>query len=354
MEKRLEERIILIEGGAMMNDKNRPIEALIVLPRLRVQNANIISSPLTWGFPSMTAILGFAHALERQLHEMDIAKYSSLKFDGVGVVCHTFEPHTNQPTKYSDHVFCLTRHPLDADGDSPALVQEGRGNMEISLVIKASGDEDLLIKPESEQKLLVKQIAAIAEMLRIAGGSTIPARETKKNNEPQLIVSCNSDDREQKSKKIFISLLPGFALISREDVLSKRTAELQLVNSGATALDTLMEFSSISYECKRNDTNAEKFEWIMRKKAGWIVPIPIGFRAISDLYAPGKVLNARDPHNPFRFVESIYSLGQWVSPHRLNDINDIFWSYSYDADEGLYFCKNNPKTFLSTLNENLL
>lgn len=33
-------------------------DGLLILPRLRVQNANAISSPLTHGFPSMTAFLG--------------------------------------------------------------------------------------------------------------------------------------------------------------------------------------------------------------------------------------------------------------------------------------------------------
>lgn len=42
------------------------ISALILLPRLKVQNANAISGPLTWGFPSPTAFTGFVHALERK------------------------------------------------------------------------------------------------------------------------------------------------------------------------------------------------------------------------------------------------------------------------------------------------
>ena len=39
---------------------------LLVLPRLRVQNANAISSPLPHGFPAMTAFLGLMWALERK------------------------------------------------------------------------------------------------------------------------------------------------------------------------------------------------------------------------------------------------------------------------------------------------
>ena len=40
-----------------MSHANIP-QALLVLPRLRVQNANAISSPLTHGFPSVTAFTG--------------------------------------------------------------------------------------------------------------------------------------------------------------------------------------------------------------------------------------------------------------------------------------------------------
>ena len=43
--------------------KPERFEAVLLLPRLRVQNANAISSPLTWGFPPPSAFTGFAHAL---------------------------------------------------------------------------------------------------------------------------------------------------------------------------------------------------------------------------------------------------------------------------------------------------
>ena len=66
----------------------RDISGLIVLPHLRVQNANAISGPLSWGFPSPTAFTGFVHALERQFaaqlpegkQSRFICKYSRLWF----------------------------------------------------------------------------------------------------------------------------------------------------------------------------------------------------------------------------------------------------------------------------------
>ena len=57
---------------------------LMVLPHLRVQNANAVSSPLTHGFPSMTAFLGLMWALERRCRAAGL----DLAFRAVGVVCH--------------------------------------------------------------------------------------------------------------------------------------------------------------------------------------------------------------------------------------------------------------------------
>ena len=54
---------------------------LLVIPNLRVQNANAISSPLTHGFPSVTAFLGLMWALERKTRAADM----DFRFNAVGV-----------------------------------------------------------------------------------------------------------------------------------------------------------------------------------------------------------------------------------------------------------------------------
>ena len=59
-------------------------QAILVLPHLRVQNTNAISSPLTHGFPSITAFTGLMWALQRKLAQANIP----LQLLSVGVVCH--------------------------------------------------------------------------------------------------------------------------------------------------------------------------------------------------------------------------------------------------------------------------
>lgn len=110
-----------------MTDAPIDTDALLVLPRLRIQNANAISSPLTWGFPSMTAFIGLMQAVERKLPD-DIA----LAFTAVGVVCHDFQA---QATRGGfTHSFHLTRNPVDKDGSTAAIVEEGRIHLDVTLV----------------------------------------------------------------------------------------------------------------------------------------------------------------------------------------------------------------------------
>ena len=108
-------------------------QALLILPHLRVQNANAISSPLTHGFPSMTAFLGLMWALERKLEVHDLP----LALDSVGVVCHDFDEQTTEGGYVK--TFRLTRNPIDKDGGTAAIVEEGRMHMEITLVFGVSG-----------------------------------------------------------------------------------------------------------------------------------------------------------------------------------------------------------------------
>ena len=76
-----------------MSHANIP-QALLVLPRLRIQNANAISSPLTHGFPSITAFTGLMWALERKLAQADAP--IPLHLQAVGVVCHHYQEQTRK------------------------------------------------------------------------------------------------------------------------------------------------------------------------------------------------------------------------------------------------------------------
>lgn len=311
-----------------MSDNNP--EALLVLPHLRVQNANAISSPLTWGFPAITAFTGFAHALQRRL-----ASQFDLEFAGVAVVCHSFIPHVARPPSKRTLVFSLTRNPLEKDGSTPAIVEEGRVHLDVSLVIGVCGND---LYTGNDPQAIANRAFEEALAMRIAGGSvTESVAGAYGRQRPSLEIWPESgEDQRQLTRKLALRLLPGFALVSREALLENHLATMRASAPETSAIDALLDLSRLNIEPPPPESASG--DWRIRTRPGWLVPIPVGYAAISPLYAPGEVRNARDPSVPFRFVESIFSIGEWVSPHRVENICHLLWRHQVDPDRGLYRC----------------
>jgi len=177
--------------------------------------------------------------------------------------------------------------------------------------------------------------------MRIAGGSVIPSNIVSKNHKPELIEL----GEDKNCGKMFYKFMPGFALVSRDDLLHNQLDGLKKNQSSATLLDSWLEQSRFNYTSVMNHETGEAIWRNSRGKgSGWIVPIPVGYRALSSLYPVGTVMNARDNRTQFRFVESIYSLGEWVSPHRLCNPNSILWYGLYEDSDGLYKVCNDYKS----------
>ncbi|CAD5106711.1 type I-F CRISPR-associated protein Csy2 [Zestomonas carbonaria] len=301
-------------------------EALLLLPRLRVQNANAISGPLSWGFPAVTAFTGFVHALQRKLgEEMDI------NLDGVAIVCHRFEAQTSQPAGKRTRVFNLTRNPVGKDGATAAIVEEGRIHLDISLLVGVHGSA---LYSGEDLQTIAEHAWDLACGMRLAGGSVLPPTWALNGcNRPRLELWPGTADAEHHlSRKLAACLLPGFALIPRQDLLASHTAALRECDAGLDELDALLDLSRLNV-----DPPGEDIGWHIRHRAGWLVPIPVGYRSLS-AHAPGSVRNARDRTTPFHFVESLYSLGEWRSPHRFSDIRELLWYHQAEPDAGLYRC----------------
>ncbi|ANB17781.1 type I-F CRISPR-associated protein Csy2 [Dokdonella koreensis] len=308
---------------------------LLVLPRLRVQNANAVSSPLTHGFPSVTAFQGLMWALQRKARTNGL----DLAFEAVGTVCHD---HQEQAVKNGfEKVFCLTRNPSGKDGSAAAIVEEGRIHLDLSLMF-AIRSKRWKWEPQTRDADIVA-VAGLLAGMRIAGGTLLPpAQPGRLRYRPWVIdLTGNEDDQQAEFRKARMRLLPGFALVSREDRLEARLAELQAEHASATRLDAWLSLFRINwrYQPAGNDG---KGEWLNdRKGQGWIVPIPVGYGALGDVHEPGSVANARDASTPFRFVESLYSIGEWISPHRLQSPQQLLWYSDSQPDDGLYRCRND-------------
>lgn len=319
--------------------------AVLVLPRLRVQNANAISSPLTWGFPSITAFTGLMTALERRM-----GPDAGIHFHSVGVVCHGFEAQVTQGGYTRS--FCLTRNPVLQDGSTAAIVEEGRVHLDITLVFEVTLSAALL--DDAKRAQCAAEVGECVAAMRIAGGSVMPPLPGTMRRPPRAKLTLLGGDvgtQAKQFKRLSRLWLPGFALVSRDDMLQNRLQELRTNAPGEAAtptlLDAWLDLSRINHRASRktvsDDTTGESsevVEWATDSRNGWLVPIPVGYAALSDVYPPGAVVAARDTNVPFRFVESVYSIGQWISPHRLEDMAQLTWRPDYAPASGLYRCIN--------------
>ncbi|MDG9881966.1 type I-F CRISPR-associated protein Csy2 [Pseudomonas sp. GD04058] len=309
---------------------------LLIVPHLHVQNANAISSPLTHGFPSMTAFIGLMWALERKARAADI----DLQFNAIAVVAHDHQELVTDSGYVND--FRLTRNPNDKDGKPAAIVEEGRIHLELSLVFAVQGPA-----PESGDKnQLVQSITELLSQMRIAGGSIIPAQASgKKHRASLLALTGNPEDRQSLFRSAMWRLLPGFVQVERHDLLERRHAELLVNDPQASPLDAWLSLSRINWRAPKpdpEDKSGKEPRWLNdRQNLGWIVPIPVGYGGLSELHAPGSVSSARDQSTPFRLVESLFSIGQWLSPHRLHSVEQLLWYADSHKEQGLYRCRNH-------------
>lgn len=329
---------------------------VLLLPHIRVQNANAISSPLTWGFPAITAFTGLMTALERRLGQQ-----AGINLLGVGVVCHGFEAQVT--TEGYTRAFHLTRNPVLQDGSTAAIVEEGRVHLDTSLMFEVRLADALL--DDAARETLAEHMAQTLAGMRLAGGSVMPPMASSKRQPSRPLLALVPDDpKEQREqfRRLARRLMPGFALIARDDLLAQRLAELRAQHPQASTLDAWLDLTRwTSRAVARSVADAEgepdsRTAWVSDPRPGWIVPIPVGFTALSPLLAAGSVGGARDMATPFRFVETVWSIGQWISPHRLQRVNEMIWQSGHDHDptqpseHGLYRCFIDPQATAATPN----
>ena len=291
----------------------------LLFDHVKIHNANAISSPLTYGFPAISGFLGAIHALNRKI-ESDHPIY----LDGVLIACHDCDVQVYRPNNYADYTFRLTRNPLAKNGDTRSIIEEGRVHLDVSLIVEVKIEDRETLDDVNDQEKFINQIRQKLYQQRIAGGQVIEIESVGLYSASESL-----DDLTQ-------ALLPAFVLVEAQQDLQEITAELQQKDPNATALDALVETAMLHHHPQ------EKDQWqttSVKQGRGWLVPIPLGYQAISPLFEAGKVEHARSNEHPTQFVECIYGLGKWVFPLRLQDnLSQAFWRYkcselqSNDAD----------------------
>ena len=297
----------------------------LLIPHIRIHNANAMSSPYSIGFPAMTAWLGAVHALQRKLQQLP--DFETLCLSKVGISCHQLEVQTHR--NKGDFVSSIigTGNPLDKDGSRPSFIEEARCHVTVSLLIEMSESD-----PEWEESLPIA-IAPMLRQMKMAAGDVLSFRE------PQVLYL--EEGNASELKKLTQRLMLGHVLVERRQLLQDYVA----TNPEQDVLHALLAHLHIRHRVAV-DANQEaiaighnQYLWeASRLQTGWLVPIVVGFQGISPL---GLAQNQRDANTPHRFAESVLTLGEFVMPYRIECIDDMLWHYHVDAEQDLYVCQTS-------------
>ena len=319
----------------------------LVLSRIKIQNANTIAG-FTWGFPAITQFLGFTHALNRKLPDGYEGDYPC-ELTGCMVIANKVDNKVYKPKEFADLEFLQSKNPpvlAKHKSSSPPIIEEGKVNLTVSLVLEL--DKPLSLTLEQIDKL-ENYIESLCRSMRIAGGSVLDIARVK-------LLSASTDEQEGiMLKKVQRLCMPGFALKDQSDYLAQQVegvSNSEREGAPQPILNAWLDFSALKSvaEPKLKEEQTEpneqtdaswSYEKKVEKREGYLVPLMVGYKAISEIYDAGQVECTRDPNTPARFVEAIHSVGEWLSMHRVCSIEELIWRY-HQHDEW-YLCQQASK-----------
>lgn len=276
------------------------MRSFILIPHLKLHNANALSSPYTIGFPAMTAWLGAVHALQRKLQAKG---YAEICLNKMAVSCHDFNLQTYKGQGDFVHSITSTANPLDKDGNRPPFIEEARCHLEVSLLVECQN-----LDPDEKQSFL-QALDQLIPSMKFASGDVLSVRNCC------FLYFDESEDQDGQLRPILNQLMLGHVLIERRELV------IEAMQQGQDALDAILDYLKVTHSATQ-DENGQVSWSSKRKVAGWIVPIAVGFQGISNL---GQATNQRNPNTPHRFAESVLTLGEFIMPYRIENIDQLLW-----------------------------
>lgn len=287
----------------------------LLLSKIQVHNANAMSSPYTVGFPAMTAWLGAAHALERQLNAEG---FPDVHFSGVAVASHACDVQLYKGPNDYRYSIVGTANPLrkkDGAYERPPFIEEARCHLCVSLLLRTQGVDG------ANKDQVEKMVASLLWRMKLAGG------DIEKIGKVEIIQVSEESDADERW--LLRRLMPSYVLVERRDLMVTGDGE------DDDALTRLMDMLAVDYEAQ--DTgNGLKWKG-SRRAAGWLVPIAVGFKSISETV---NAKHQRALEYEHHFAEPIVTLGEFRMPYHFRSIDEILWEYHTDLTQGLYLCQN--------------
>ena len=262
-------------------DDGNPV---VIIRNLNADDIQALACHAVFGAPQPTALLGFMHALARKMGMPGI-------FSTISLISHEFGIAKGFP-----------KHPGKTE---PApIMDDPKAYMRFSIILRTNdvATDDCLTLPAIVERAVMS--------MRISGS-------TLWKSEGSVVVKTGAGD--------IGAILSG---MKNSCVLMDRTNILPLNGTGEDSLASLLNFLSAS----RNEVSGN-FE---RPLKGWLVPLLVGYRAISK---PRRISGLRGNAPEHAWVEEILGLGQWIplSKARREDFSSCLWGYEKTGTErGLF------------------
>lgn len=369
----------------------------LLINRIKVQGANAVAG-FTWGFPAVTHFLGFTHNLTRKLEEQ--ADFSGILLSGCAVIAHQHQVHTygyNQFIQSKNPAYQYGEQTKNKVG-SPPIIEEGKMNMTVSLLIGCDGNignreealKQWLFSSCQRQRLAGGTILEIGgiEFLTIDDGQHNNLRALTRKLLPGFVLQDRSAYLEKHVKKsrqqneqaeLFDAWLDFIALkqkarpaserinrylIQQAESSSEDESHRQLLKAWLGHLEKPYDQNLIPEElknyfedmgenpankqllaqwkeyCEPNEKTDADWQYIPKPEQGFLVPIMVGYKAISKVYKNDEVANTRDDETDVCFVEAVHSIGEWQGVHRIRSeqaLKQSLWQYDYQKH--WYLCK---------------
>ncbi|SER18119.1 CRISPR-associated protein Csy2 [Nitrosomonas sp. Nm51] len=393
----------------------------LLINHIQVQGANAVAG-FTWGFPAITHFLGFTHhltyklakarkeRLEKRVKNAVTEEFDHLILSGCAVIAHSHQVHTyafNQFVQHRTTAFQYKEQSKYKVG-TPPVIEEGKMDMNVSLIIACEGD----IGGDRKEEF-IEWLKTNCQLQRLAGGTILEISSID-------FFTIDNEKNGGNLRAMTRQLLPGFVLLDRSAYLEKHFQTLQAINPEAELFDAWMDFIALKQKarpiydsinrhltqlldkqpknddiqqlfnvwqqhldepydqnkipvelanyfstidenkvnkklleqwrsyCEPNENTDAVWEYVNKPEPGFLVPIMTGYKAISPVYKNHEVASTRDNEADVCFVEAVHSIGEWQGVHRIKDVNHLrqaLWDYHYETN--WYLCRQKTACELS-------
>ncbi|MDQ9834819.1 type I-F CRISPR-associated protein Csy2 [Acinetobacter soli] len=286
----------------------------IVIPRMRVQNANMQTNGVLLGGVPLFAANMFAHHLARQLGTQE---------EGIIYIHHDQQRLGGQaygrftPAQRRGAVFIGKKDYSSKNKYALSLQPTASCHLEFSLVIKFSSSR---ISPEKLTNILKRS--------RFAGGQIIEFLEITTHAENEL---------ETALKKI----KTGFAILDRQDLLIEYQQRKQI-----NRVQAFTQLLALKADALRAFFNDQNLSWISATNLGYALLEPLTDQRAGIRQAQDQETTAHAYAEPLTGIVQYFSLGEILRKNTeaeddtWHNLQKLLWTYHWPQDD-IFLLKQN-------------